>query len=135
MTDRRSFLRGVITLTALAAIRPALALTENLPTIYCNHANDDWAGLQAAIDGKPFLIEGKRVVAGNMLVENGDFIISRTLNINAHHFTMRNCRFEMTRDFPAGDSVFNVSGNYVTLEHIEAHRSIGLRGKIGGHHE
>lgn len=56
-TDRRSFLKGLLTVAAVAVLpKPALA---GYPILHGDGIHDDTAALQAMIDGKKVIIDGQ----------------------------------------------------------------------------
>lgn len=55
--NRRSFLRGLLTVTAVS-MAPASVLDAGLPRIVGDGIHDDTAGIQAAINGRPFVADG-----------------------------------------------------------------------------
>lgn len=79
--SRRSFLGGALALTAARSI-PFSGL-GHVPLIWGDGVHDDWAGLQAALNGEPFRAVGNRVIAqnvgGKVLIHHGSFRLSRTL--------------------------------------------------------
>lgn len=77
-TTRRTFLRGLFTVTALA-VTGLPALASDIPTIYGDGIRDDWAGLQAFVDGKPFRIEGEVIRASGGVMTGGHMRISKAL--------------------------------------------------------
>ena len=83
MTDltRRSFLRGLLTVAAVS-IAPATILHADIPRIVGDGIHDDTLGLQAALDGKPFVCEGCVVSnTHSVYIGPGIYRISGTLNI------------------------------------------------------
>jgi hypothetical protein len=90
---RRSFLKGLFAVTAVAATGlPNLA--PALPRIVGDGVHDDWAGLQACFDGEPFRIENESVVALEGRLSGGTFRISKTLLINGKgEFSIENVTF------------------------------------------
>lgn len=83
---RRGFLKGVLTVGAVAAL-PALAL-HGMPTLWGDGIHDDTEALQALFDGKE-VIHGDNVIvrrcAGDFRLAGGTFRISKTLEINGMH--------------------------------------------------
>lgn len=67
--DRRTFLRGLLTVAAVS-IAPIDALTASVPSIVGDGVHDDTAGIQAAINGRPFSADGL-VVRGQSEVQFG----------------------------------------------------------------
>ena len=95
---RRSFLRGLFTIAAVSVV-PATLLQADLPRIVGDGIHDDTAGLQAALDGKPFICEGN-VVRGTQSLHIGEgmYRISDTLTVTDNggpntviHDAMFNC--------------------------------------------
>jgi hypothetical protein len=89
--DRRSFLRIGVSAATGVAIALALpsslqaAIAESLPVIYGDWEHDDAPGLQAAIDGTPFLCASGLVVAsaGRVVIRDGSFTLDSGLYF--HH--------------------------------------------------
>lgn len=83
--DRRNFLKIAFTAAAVTAVPVALtkALEQTLPVIYADGAHDDWAGLQAAIDGRDFICASEcvQVFMNRVSLFRGHFLISRTLRV------------------------------------------------------
>ena len=82
--SRRSFLRGTLSLTVLAAT--GLPVGAGIPTIHGNGVDDDTDGLQALFDGKPVHVEGETVVATDGYLSGGSFVVSRTLTLAGKRF-------------------------------------------------
>lgn len=101
--SRRSFLGGAIAATVVA-VSPALALA-NLPVIYGDGIHDDWAGLTAFFNGKPFVIEGEGFTASEGRLFGGRFLLSQTLHIGPGNFTVNNCGFR----FEASNNAISIA--------------------------
>lgn len=98
MTDlsRRSFLRGAMTVAAATIVSVALA-DAGIPRIVGDGIHDDTLGLQAALDGKPFIADDFVFSsADGVVIENGHFAISDTLHIGrtGTRATIRHCVFD-----------------------------------------
>lgn len=99
---RRSFLRGALALTAVT-IAPALPVEASVPRIVGDGVHDDWAGLQAAIDGRPFECEGLVMQSPKVIeINGGRFSISKTLTVSGRHREVhfRNCVVITDGDHP-----------------------------------
>lgn len=107
MTDlnRRSFLRGLFTVAAVS-IAPALPMHADLPRIVGDGIHDDTAGLQAALDGRPFVCEGDIVSsATEVTITGGEYKLSKTLRTPVdRYFRITNARFDGGA-IPEGDCV------------------------------
>lgn len=83
--SRRSFLK--ITGVGLAAIAAPIAFSKigRLPVIIGDGVHDDTKGLQAAMDGKPFVCESGLVTSTNGTIElrGGEYLITSPLNVKA----------------------------------------------------
>lgn len=79
--NRRSFLRGVLAVTAVS-ITPTPLIAADVPQIVGNGIHDDTAGIQAAIDGQPFVCEGQ-LIAGTKEISlgAGTYRVSKTLRV------------------------------------------------------
>lgn len=96
MTDltRRTFLRGALSLAALSAAPVAVMARLAVPTIYGDLIHDDTDGLQAALDGRPFIVEGTLVEGGAAPhLQRGAFLISRTLRVTRPRTFINQCHF------------------------------------------
>ena len=114
---RRSFLKGALALTTIAASGiPALA---EIPRIYGNGVHDDAPGLQALFDGLPVEIENERIVAVEGRVENGTFALSRTVHVRSDRIEVVGCEFRPThtREFANTDiqPEFSIGGPNVVI--------------------
>lgn len=109
--SRRSFLGGVLSVAAATAL-PNMALAE-VPVIYGDGRHDDWAGLQAMLDGRPFrAADGAAMVLrgepAGAFIAGGHFRVSRTLMMT-NRVTIIQSSFIQTADF-VGDSALVVQG-------------------------
>lgn len=79
---RRGFLGGALTVLAVSIAVPTAAFSFSAPRIYGDGLHDDWEGLQAAFNGKPYLCQSD-LVHGTKQVEvfGGNFLLSRPLHI------------------------------------------------------
>jgi hypothetical protein len=96
--SRRSFLGGALALTAAAQLPSALY--ASVPLIYGDGVHDDTAGLQAALDGKPFKVVGKGVYIvdhkGFIHLQDGAFKLTDTLHIRRSNVSVMRCAFDAT---------------------------------------
>jgi hypothetical protein len=97
MTTRRNIIKGFFAGLALA-VTPAWA--RGVPTIHGDGVHDDWEGLQAFLDGKPFnaVAKGSIVrhpgIAGGHFIEGTTHYVSKTLTMHGHDGTvMFNVKF------------------------------------------
>ena len=108
--SRRSFLGGLLTVAAVAAVPSSLKLLD-LPLLTGDGVADDTDAIQAMIEGRPFrTIDGFAGIAGQGTLRGARFLISRTIKVTqAAHLVLRDCEiiFEPDRD----DLVFDVSMN------------------------
>lgn len=107
--NRRSFLRGALSLGAITAIGPVPAMAA-LPRIVGDGVFDDTAGLQAFIDNKPFWVDSSSVVARDGIL-SGTFRTTSTLRF----IGLRDYRFDASDatfclDFAEDALAFFVSG-------------------------
>jgi hypothetical protein len=94
--NRRSFLRGLLVVSAATVTAPTIAKIASLspPMIFGDGIHDDTAGIQAALDGKPFLCDGLIVSDANgVYFKDGVFRVTRPLvlrrsNIGIHDATL-----------------------------------------------
>lgn len=128
--SRRSFLGGALALTAASSLPlKAFALA---PTIWGDGIHDDTAGLQAALDGKPFRVvgEGAFVISrdGEVFIGNGTYRLTDTLRLRGSiRATLRN--FHMRWDsLPDGAACIEAASGGHILEngHIEGPKPPGL---------
>lgn len=99
--NRRNFLK--ITFAAgVASALPALAAEPDIPRIVGDFKHDDTAGLQAALNGEPFICEAGlvRVVGGNVYISGGYFLVTKTLRIGKVGTYITHSNFEMAHDGP-----------------------------------
>lgn len=123
MTDRRSFLRGALTLTFAAVAAPALAALDNTPVIYCDGVHDDAPGLSALLSGRPVRIEGEIGTALEGYVRGADFTIWSTVVASWNgRIKITECNFVAMDPF-VGDymlCVSDASGVEITYCHFDA---------------
>jgi len=114
--SRRSFLGGVLALSVAAAAAPVLALAD-VPVIYGDGVHDDWAGLQAMFDGRPFRVtDGAALVATEGVLNGGIFSLSKTLVIRGSHITIQRAAFNAADDFE-GEAMLRVHGDGCVIAH------------------
>lgn len=125
--DRRSFLKGVLSVAAASLVIPTLCLSEDEPLIMGDGVYDDYAGLQAAFDGKPFSVaEGMTVIADQnyVMISGGNFLISRGLKLGRSNFIC-NSRFSTTPSFPSEECILTATSPYSNLIGVYFERSGG----------
>lgn len=121
--SRRSFLGGALVLAAATAV-PAHALKAlgPLPVIYGDGIHDDTAGLQAAIDGKPFRVFGDRAYAvrtgGRVFIGQGRFRLSDTLRLNGPVSVTISDAHMVWDELPDGQPCISVTGS---AQHLIEH--------------
>jgi hypothetical protein len=96
--SRRSFLRGALTVAAVAVVSPKLSLVSPHPylVLYGDGVEDDAPALNAMLSGKPFVVEGKIIDnSGNHRVNllNGCHAIGSTIYPSATNVTISGCVF------------------------------------------
>ena len=85
--SRRGFLRGLAGAAAVAVLAPVVELVarETLPRIVGDGIHDDTAGLQAAIDGKPFASDVVKVIDRDgwrtVVLGSDEYRISKALEL------------------------------------------------------
>ena len=112
--SRRSFLGGVLALTAAASV-PVIRTTSNLPIIVGDGINDDADGLNALFRGDPVKIraEGVRRTGGHIMINKGFFLLSRKLEI-VNDITLENSGFFHTPEFDGREMLqFSPTSNAV----------------------
>lgn len=88
MTDlsRRSFLRGALTLVAVATL-PAAVLADDLPMLFGDGVADDTAALNAMVRGLPFrTADGFKGSAEQCVLREATLRINGTLHIDRMGF-------------------------------------------------
>jgi hypothetical protein len=96
--SRRSFLGGILALTAVAVAPKVMA--EPLPRIVGDGVHDDTAGLQALFDGNPFTADPRYGVQwveleDGLRLTGGKFRLTETVRIvGRKHFVIEGCRFD-----------------------------------------
>jgi hypothetical protein len=103
--SRRSFLRGSLTVAAIAVIQPTIALAD-VPTIYGDGIHDDASGLQALIDDQPFRVDGSVVQASRGVIRGGEFAIGKTLNIRHGNILIDHCHFVSLPGFEGAEMIY-----------------------------
>lgn len=112
-TDRRSFLKGLLTVAAVAVMpKPALA---DYPVLHGDGIHDDTAALQTMVNGGKIIIEGSVVdtTISPALCHDMRFLLSDTLTFNGTEQTGRvqfyRCVFEKRGG--TGPVIFMKSGS------------------------
>ncbi len=100
MTDRRTFLKGLLAVGAGATIVPADS-AASIPRIVGDGVHDDAPGLQAAIDGKLFMVDGQCVAlrkTTGLYISNGYFFLGRPITVrnNDRPIEIERCVFSST---------------------------------------
>lgn len=111
--SRRGFLRGLAGAAAVAVLAvPVVELVarEALPRIVGDGIHDDTAGLQAAVDGRPFISDVVRVIdvdgRRTVLLGEGEFRIGSAVELaNVHDMTIDGGTL-----VAEGDCAFNFKG-------------------------
>lgn len=116
--SRRSFLRGVLALSVTPALNiPSFA---SVPVIRGDGIHDDWAGLQAMLDGEPFRVEGENLVAVDGIVSGGPFAVSDTLTFRRSNIRFSAIRLHALPEF-RGDCAarFLASAQNIVFDYLE----------------
>ncbi len=78
---RRSFLGGLLAVTAVAIVKPPKF--NNYPVLYMDGERDDAPALQAMLDCEPYIVEGELITGQTKAhISGGEYRIGSTLNIN-----------------------------------------------------
>lgn len=98
IASRRSFLGGILTLAAAAAVVRPTDLLANTPWIKGDGIHDDAAGLQALIDGQPYRCDLPNVgwVSKDDLLRicGGNFRLSKGIVIRNRPAHIFDCTFD-----------------------------------------
>jgi hypothetical protein len=95
MTDlsRRSFLGGILAVGAATTVVAAIPL-DLTPRIWADGIHDDYAGLQAALNGKPFVCEDSVIAdTDSVIIRYGTFRISAALKLRDARINIGHCHF------------------------------------------
>ena len=96
--SRRSFLGGALAVAGASIIPLGMTKAADVPRIVGDGFHDDWAGLQAAFDGKPFVCEGAytRVIGGKIVMRGGHYRVTRPLLIDCKKcdVDMKHCHID-----------------------------------------
>jgi hypothetical protein len=111
MTDRRSFLKGILTLGVISAV-PMSRLIVPVPTIWGDGIHDDAPGLNALLRGDRFIVEADGVIAEDGVIQGGTFLIRAPLVINRFDVFLTKCRFTAAPDFQ-GEFLLDARGTGV----------------------
>lgn len=83
--NRRHFLKIAFAVGVATALPVALtkALEDSLPMVYGDGIHDDTLGIQAALDGRPFLAveDCVRVIAGTVHLTSGAYRVTDTIHL------------------------------------------------------
>ncbi|MCZ3377440.1 twin-arginine translocation signal domain-containing protein [Rhizobium sp. AG207R] len=100
-TTRRSFLRGLLTITAAAVVLDGLPLGQKVasaPVLYADGIHDDSDALEAMFDGRPFRVDGANVIAHDGILANAYLSVSRPIRPKGD-FTIMNCYIVQRPEF------------------------------------
>ena len=115
--SRRSFLRGALAVIG-ATVAPALPSMADIPRIVGDGIHDDTAGLQAALDGKPFIADDMVIrTADQLKITKGIFKITEMLTIRRDDVTMEYCSLVGT-DLPPHSAMINIEASKVNLSEL-----------------
>ena len=78
--SRRSFLRGALTVTAIA-VAPKILTIPAVPILYGDGVHDDTNALQTLFNGETVSIEGEFFKVSSGVFKGGKFLISDAINI------------------------------------------------------
>lgn len=115
MMNRRSFLRGMLVVTAVAivptAALKAMEAIKPLPILYGDGIGDDTAALQALFDGKAFrTLDGFVGIAEECRLADAHLSVSSMLSIGQKRgMLISDCVFEAVQDFK-GPTMFAFVG-------------------------
>lgn len=114
MTDRRSFLSGLLTLSVIPLL-PSIALAKPLPIIWGDMDHDDSLGLSALLSGEPFEVEGEGFIAVEGHLSGGVFLLESPLHVKGNHVFVRDVSFFVAPDI---NQWAYIEGNYNTFMNI-----------------
>lgn len=98
---RRSFLGGLLAVTAVAIINPPKL--HSYPVLYADGKRDDAPALQAMLDGKPYIVEGELIKSTKQFkISGGDYRVNKSLHIYNDLSVIENANF----DFHGSEAVF-----------------------------
>ena len=113
--DRRTFLRGVLTVVG-AQVIPANAIT--LPILYGDGIHDDAPALTALLNDRPYHCENAKIIHQqdtSTQLANGVFLVKTPIKITGNFKTISDCRFIASDDFE-GDIIFHMTNvRYVSV--------------------
>lgn len=102
--DRRSFLRGALSVAASSLIIPSAGLAaQSLPAIYGDGIHCDADGIEALSDGRSVDVigDGFRIIQGvHPMLLNGRFLFRRPITISNFHIERSHLFFKF--DAPYG---------------------------------
>lgn len=123
--SRRLFLGGALAVAASTAVPIASSLS--LPVLYSNGVDDDWAAIDAVLNGRPFrTLDGFSGIATHGELSGGNFIISRPVLIpkGIEHFFIRSCRIATSPNFVGEAMLIFQSGSISIANNLLLKRSV-----------
>lgn len=106
--NRRSFLKGVFTVSAVAVV-PMCPSYAAIPILHGDGVSDDTAAIQAMVNGLPVMVEGEVVHCIGMdlaYLRGGRFLVTDTIHVPLNgHLRISDCTVILTH-FPVGAPVF-----------------------------
>lgn len=112
--ERRSFLKGALTLIAVSAL-PVMALAANIPEIVGDGRHDDTAGLNALFAGKPVIVAREHIIATSSHLKGGCYRISGPLEVQGAS-TIEHATFVTAPDYDGQFIRFRGGGEH-TVSH------------------
>jgi len=114
---RRSFLRGIVAVSATAVIANKLPL-PNCPILYSDGFHDDAPALNALLRGDEIKIESElvQITSGEFCaIKGGNFLINNTVIFCNKRTGISNSMFRTGPDFPKSECMIYLP-DYVDLE-------------------
>lgn len=113
--SRRSFLMGVFSLTVVAA--SGVPSVADVPRIYADGGHCDADGLEALMEGRPFILENDAITAVEGLIRRGSFLLRRTLVARPKtQLEIRECTFWAAEEFDGDSMIVFKEGSSVVME-------------------
>lgn len=101
--NRRSFLRGSLCVAG-ASVVVAKGIIPNVPRIVGDGIHDDTEGIQAALNGEPFLCDGSVISnATDLWFDSGNFRLTKTLFVKRDWQSIRRMHCFADHDEPILD--------------------------------